>query len=434
MKARRSHGLRSIAATSVAIGCLTATAPAGAQSAEAEGLFNDGNKLMAQGQIAAACDAFEASNHIEPRAGTLIRLGECREQNHQLASAWSAYKDALTRVKDPKKRAYATARAAALEPRISRLTVAVPAESRIEGLALTRGGKPLDPVLWNRALTVDGGDYVITARARGREDWRATAHVAIESDKVAIDVPRLKELSLPAARPAEPPASSAAQPAPSPATSPAHLPSASRTSSPVASRAPSPPAPRPQPTPGPSPATSPSSASVSRTTSPAAGELSPASSPGAGPSSPPPGALAPGAPPAGAAAGVYAPTTAEVDSRPHGLTPRRKGALVVGAVAVAAAITGVAFGVSSRAKKDDAFKKCPEPSAPCAAADQANALLESSRSRALGANLALGFAAVATIGAAVLYFTGSADRAGPTRVGIVPSTTSGASVILEGRF
>ncbi|HEU4727857.1 MAG TPA: hypothetical protein VFT22_08220 [Kofleriaceae bacterium] len=417
---------------------MTATAPAGAQSAEAEGLFNDGNKLMAQGQIAAACDAFEASNHIEPRAGTLIRLGECREQNHQLASAWSAYKDALTRVKDPKKRAYATARAAALEPRISRLTVAVPAESRIEGLALTRGGKPLDPVLWNRALTVDGGDYVITARARGREEWRATAHVAIESDKVAIDVPRLKELSLPVARPAEPPASSAAQPAPSPAISPVHLPSASRTSSPAASRASSPPAPRSPPiSPGPSPATSPTSPSVSRTTSSATGEVSPASSPGAGPASPPPppAALAPVAPPqAGAAARVDAPTTGEADSRPHGLTPRRKGALVVGGLAVAASITGIAFGVSSQGKKDDAFKKCPEPSAPCAAADQANALLESSRNRALGANVALGFAAVATIGAAVLFFTGSADRAGPTRVGIAPSTTSGASVIFEGTF
>jgi cytochrome c-type biogenesis protein CcmH/NrfG len=58
-----------------------------AQSAEAEALFTEGDTLMKQGKVAEACEAFEASNRIEPRAGTLIRLGECREQNHQLASA-----------------------------------------------------------------------------------------------------------------------------------------------------------------------------------------------------------------------------------------------------------------------------------------------------------------------------------------------------------
>src|SRR5450432_2336877 len=88
-----------------------------AQSAEAEALFNDGARLMAAGQLAEACEAFEASNRIESRAGTLIRLGECREQNHQLASAWSAYKDALTRVRDPQKRALAESKVAQLEPR-----------------------------------------------------------------------------------------------------------------------------------------------------------------------------------------------------------------------------------------------------------------------------------------------------------------------------
>ena len=75
------------------------TATAHAQSAEAEAMFNEGDKLMAAGKLAEACSAFEASNNMDPRAGTLIRLGECREQNHQIASAWSAYKDALGRVK-----------------------------------------------------------------------------------------------------------------------------------------------------------------------------------------------------------------------------------------------------------------------------------------------------------------------------------------------
>lgn len=341
MQARRPNGLLSIAATSIAFGFLAAGSQAHAQSAEAEGLFNAGNDLMAQGKLAAACSSFEASNRIEPRAGTLIRLGECREQNHQLASACSAYQDALARVKDPEKRAYATARAEALEPRISHLTVSVPAESRSDGLTITRGGKPLDPLLWNHELSLDGGDYVITAHAAGHEEWHTTAHVALEGAQITIDVPRLKESSASAS----PPAPVAAAPAP------------------VAERA-------------------------------AGNELRPTST----------------------------------------LPARRKIAIGVAGASAAALITGAVLGVSAKGNQDEAFQKCSEPAIVCGSASQANALLTTSHSRALEANIAFGIAAAAAVGAGVLWFTGRPDRATSTRVGVVPSAASGASLFFEGRY
>src|SRR5215510_13654601 len=131
---RGSLRRRLIGATSVALCILAAGSPARAQSAKAEALFDDGNRLMAGGKLAQACEAFEASNRIEPRAGTLIRLGDCREQNRQLASAWSAYKDASKLATDPRKQKFATTRAASLEPRLSYLTIAVPDQTRIRGL------------------------------------------------------------------------------------------------------------------------------------------------------------------------------------------------------------------------------------------------------------------------------------------------------------
>jgi hypothetical protein len=147
---------------------------------------------MKQGKVAEACDAFEASNRIESRAGTLIRLGECREQNHQLASAWSAYKDALTRVKDARKRAIATSRVSQLEGKLSYLTVTVSDDSRVDGLTLTRNGQAFDQALWNRAVPVNGGDFVIAAQAPGHDGWKATVRVPGESGKVSIAVPKLK--------------------------------------------------------------------------------------------------------------------------------------------------------------------------------------------------------------------------------------------------
>ena len=173
---------------------LFALGHAAAQNSDAEALFTEAERLESSGKIAEACDAFEASNRIEPRAGTLIRLGQCRENQKHLVSAWSAYKDALTRAKDPAKRQLAEQRVAALQSRLSYLTVLVPDESRVDGLVIKRNNKELDAALWNRAAPVDGGVYTISGHAPGHEEWSTTVEVANEGDKSSIEVPRFKEL------------------------------------------------------------------------------------------------------------------------------------------------------------------------------------------------------------------------------------------------
>ena len=225
-KTPRRLWIAAISGLSVA---LTA-ANAYAQSADAESLFSEGNKLMKEGKLAPACEAFDASNRIEPRAGTLIRIGECREQNHEFASAWSAYKDALNRVKDPRKKKLAEAKVAELEPKLSYLTVSVPDESRVEGLTITRNGQPLDPGLWNRGVPVNGGQYVIGGQAPGHEEWTSTVTVPAESGKVSVEVPKFKEIAkLVTPPPAPPPPTQAAPPATMPiseaqeATSPSSM-------------------------------------------------------------------------------------------------------------------------------------------------------------------------------------------------------------------
>jgi tetratricopeptide (TPR) repeat protein len=185
---------RQLAVSIAAALILAATGAAHAQSADAEAMFAEGDQLMKAGKLREACEAFEASNRLETRAGTLIRLGECREANDELASAWSAYKDALTRAKDPRKRALASAKVAALEPALSYLTVSVADESRVDGLVLTRNDQQLDPALWNRALPVNGGDYMIAGRAPGHEAWMTPVHVAARGAKVSVEVPKFKEL------------------------------------------------------------------------------------------------------------------------------------------------------------------------------------------------------------------------------------------------
>jgi hypothetical protein len=164
---------------------------AAAQNAEAERLFVEGEGLIAAGKIAAGCSSFEASNRLEPRAGTFIHIGLCKEKLGKLASALAAYRGALARVKDPRKKAIATERAAALEPRVSSLTVSVPAESRIAGLVIARDGAPIEAAQLERALPVDGGSYRISASAPGFEPWSTSVGVAAERDRASVMVPRL---------------------------------------------------------------------------------------------------------------------------------------------------------------------------------------------------------------------------------------------------
>jgi hypothetical protein len=189
--AKRTRRLRRFIPSIAAISLALAAPTARAQSPQAASLFDQGDAFEKQGKVAEACDSFEASNRIEARAGTLIRLGACREQNHQLASAWSAYKDALTRVKDATKKKIATDKVAELEPRLSYLTVNV--AGAVTGLEVTRDGHAIDRGIWNRAVPMNGGTYAIEAHAPGHVAWTGSAVIPEERGKISIDVPALAE-------------------------------------------------------------------------------------------------------------------------------------------------------------------------------------------------------------------------------------------------
>jgi tetratricopeptide (TPR) repeat protein len=127
-----------------------------AQAAEA--LFREGKSLMDKGKYAEACAAFQGSYRKDPATSTLLNLANCREKNGQFASAWGAFIEAERRTRgsnDPAQQAIndlAKERFAALEPRLSYLTVNVPDSSRVDGLVITRDGEPVDAAEWNRSL------------------------------------------------------------------------------------------------------------------------------------------------------------------------------------------------------------------------------------------------------------------------------------------
>jgi hypothetical protein len=182
----------------VVVGLLVSTARfAGAQhSAEAEQRFRDGKKLMTEKKYAEACTAFETSQRLDPAIATLANLADCREKNGQIQSAWTAFLEVERQTRGDAKQAavnkIAKDRATNLEARLSFLTVSVSRESDIEGLTLTRNGEAFDQGLWNTAIPVDGGEYVISGRAPGHEEWSTTVSVPAEKGRITVDVPKFK--------------------------------------------------------------------------------------------------------------------------------------------------------------------------------------------------------------------------------------------------
>jgi hypothetical protein len=164
-----------------------------AQSAEAEALFRDGRSLIKAGKLAVGCDKLAASERLESSIGTLLNLGDCREKLGKLASAWAAFRKAEAMARrtggDDRRQTEAGRRAAALEPRLSKLVIDV--ADRADGEVVQRDGEIIDEAAWNAPLPVDPGRTTITAEAPGRQPWRTTVAIEAGVPRRLVEVPRL---------------------------------------------------------------------------------------------------------------------------------------------------------------------------------------------------------------------------------------------------
>ena len=157
-------------------------------------LFQKGKALLSEGQVAQACPAFEESQRLDPSGGTILNLALCHELEGRLAHAWSEFNEAvLFARKDGRhdREAAASERARALEPRMSRLTVVVPAGTQVEGLRVEHDGHELARAAWSTAIPVDGGEHVIRASAPGREPFETKVTIAKEAESKTVEIPVL---------------------------------------------------------------------------------------------------------------------------------------------------------------------------------------------------------------------------------------------------
>src|SRR6185312_13224264 len=113
---------------------LPARARAAEDEAAARALFFEARRLVAAGNYAAACPKFEDSYRLDPGIGTSFNLADCYEHSGRTASAWARFLDVAAATKAAgqlDRERVARARAAALEPKLARMTLKV--EAKVPG-------------------------------------------------------------------------------------------------------------------------------------------------------------------------------------------------------------------------------------------------------------------------------------------------------------
>ena len=169
--------------------------PALAQSTSekaAQTAFDDGMKLLGQGKTAEACPKLEESQRLDPAMGTQFRLAECWEKLGRTASAWALFRQVVSEAQAAGREdraAVSVARAAALEPRLTRISILVAPSARVPGLIVRHDGAVVEEALWGRGVAVDPGDHLISASAPGKTSWETQQQA--RSGMVEVTIPRL---------------------------------------------------------------------------------------------------------------------------------------------------------------------------------------------------------------------------------------------------
>jgi hypothetical protein len=185
--------LASLAALTFSGGALAQ--PSAAAVAKADALFNEALALIERGRYSEACPKLAESQALDPGIGTLYNLSDCNERIGRTATAWSGFLEVSSlanaagqqpRVEDARRRA------AALEPKLSKLQIAVPAAAAsVAGLEVRRDGAVLPRAEWGKDVPVDPGKHVVAAEAPGQPSWSKEVRVDQPGKVVLVEVPAL---------------------------------------------------------------------------------------------------------------------------------------------------------------------------------------------------------------------------------------------------
>jgi len=150
---------------------------------------------MSNGNYAAACEKFAASQKHDPALGTSLNLADCYEKSGRTASAWAEFRDAAAaahRGGQKEREQVARARADALERQLARLTLTEKAPHPDQGIS--RDGASVGRGVLGTAVPLDPGPHVVEVVAAGRKKWSKSIDVK-PGAQIVVELPELEKES-----------------------------------------------------------------------------------------------------------------------------------------------------------------------------------------------------------------------------------------------
>ncbi len=200
----RLPGLASAVGVGLSIVCAVsalAFAPREARAdnaAAAQVLYDRAVELMAAKKYGEACPKLEEVTRLIPEGlGAKLTLAECYEGSGRLASAWMQYSivsSAAARAGQADRQRLASEKAAALKPKLAKLTIKVPdAVKAMPQLLVKRGGVEVGAAQFNEAIAIDAGTHLVEAQAHGKKAWKLEAKIPADGAELTVEVPVLED-------------------------------------------------------------------------------------------------------------------------------------------------------------------------------------------------------------------------------------------------
>jgi hypothetical protein len=180
-----------------------------AERALAEMLYRQGRALLVEGKASEACLKFAESYRLDPATGTLLNLASCHETERKYATAWLEFSRAVAFARRDRRQdrvQFAQEHLAALEPKLSYLTVVVPVASDVPGLDVRVDGVPVHRAARGVSTPVDPGSHTVEASAPGRKPWSQPITIPEDATNVTVLSPTLEPSSptvVPASEPSQ---------------------------------------------------------------------------------------------------------------------------------------------------------------------------------------------------------------------------------------
>jgi hypothetical protein len=171
-----------------------AAEPSATNKAAAEALYQQGAELFEQGEFAAACEHFDASQDLDPGLGTMLRLADCLDRIGKTASAWALFREAFTSAGergDTEREAIAGERVRDLEQRLSRVWLTSAEATPPVGLTVELNGSPVPLTSLGVSLPLDPGRIEVIARADGYQPFTGEFEIPEGPANTSFEIPEL---------------------------------------------------------------------------------------------------------------------------------------------------------------------------------------------------------------------------------------------------